>query len=266
VHRHWDDSDVNVSTHVLDNPVWLSLHGEHAPFAEVRGEAARYHPDVAPFAAILDNPTPACWSDLVALFGAGAQLVLVDAPPGVPESWQLLGQTDGVQLVGEAVTTRPDAEAVPLGPDDVPAMLRLVDRTKPGPFAPRTIELGRYIGVWIEGELVAMAGERLHPQGWTEISAVCTDERFRGRGLASRLILDIGHGIRARGEIPFLHASAQNTNAIRLYESMGFVLRRKRVFTAWRLPGPAAPAARPSGSGGISARARSLSIHEQPSP
>jgi GNAT superfamily N-acetyltransferase len=144
-------------------------------------------------------------------------------------------------------------------------MLRLVDRTKPGPFAPRTIELGRYVGVWIEGELVAMAGERLHPQGWTEISAVCTDERFRGRGLASLLVLDIGHGIRARGELPFLHASAQNTNAIRLYESMGFVLRRKRVFTAWRLPGPAAPAARPSGSG-ISARVRSLSIHERPSP
>jgi predicted GNAT family acetyltransferase len=116
-------------------------------------------------------------------------------------------------------------------------MLDLVERTKPGPFRPRTIELGRYLGIRIDGELVAMAGERLHPPGWTEISAVCTDERMRGRGLASRLIRAVGHGIRARGEIPFLHASAANTNAIRLYESMGFVLRRQRVFTAWQLPG-----------------------------
>jgi ribosomal protein S18 acetylase RimI-like enzyme len=228
---------VQISTDVLDNPVWLSLHGEHARFAQVHGEAARYDPEVAPFAALVDDPSPRCWSDLVALFGTGAHLVLVDAPPGVPDSWQLLGQTDGVQLVGDRLETRPDPEAVPLAARDVPAMLDLVERTKPGPFAPRTIELGRYIGIWIDGELAAMAGERLHPAGWTEISAVCTDERFRGRGFASRLIRDVGHGIRARGEIPFLHASAQNTNAIRLYESMGFELRRKRVFTAWQLPG-----------------------------
>jgi ribosomal protein S18 acetylase RimI-like enzyme len=227
---------VTLSTHVLDNPVWLSLHGEHARFAEVRGEAARYQPDVAPFAAIAHDPSPGCWADLVALFGAGSQLVLVDAPPGVPDTWQLLGQTDGVQLVGDDLATRPDPQAVTLGPDDVPAMLDLVERTKPGPFARRTVELGRYVGVWIDGELAAMAGERLHPRGWTEISAVCTDERFRGRGLASRLIRDVGHAIRARGDVPFLHASGQNTNAIRLYESMGFVLRRKRVFTAWQLP------------------------------
>jgi predicted GNAT family acetyltransferase len=116
-------------------------------------------------------------------------------------------------------------------------MLNLIERTKPGPFRKRTIELGNYLGLRVDGELVAMAGERLQPPGYTEISAVCTDERFRGRGLAGRLIRAVGHGIRERGDIPFLHASAQNTNAIRLYESMGFVLRRRRIFTAWKLPG-----------------------------
>jgi predicted GNAT family acetyltransferase len=143
----------------------------------------------------------------------------------------------GVQLTGEELAVEPDADAVVLGPADVPEMLDLVERTKPGPFRPRTIELGRYLGIRIDGELVAMAGERLQPPGWTEISAVCTDERMRGRGLASRLIRAVGHGIRARGDIPFLHASASNTKAIRLYESLGFVLRRQRVFTAWQLPG-----------------------------
>ncbi|MGH8889415.1 MAG: GNAT family N-acetyltransferase [Acidothermaceae bacterium] len=224
-------------SHALDNPTWESLRGAHARFAETVGEAARYQPDVAPFAALPDDASPACWADLVALVGAGAQLVLVDGPPGAPSDWTMLGQTHGVQLVGEHLDVEPCPEALVLGAADVAEMTDLVERTKPGPFRPRTIELGSYLGIRVDGELIAMAGERLHPAGCTEISAVCTDERFRGRGYAGRLIRAVGHGIRERGEIPFLHASAQNTNAIRLYESMGFVLRRKRVFTAWRVSG-----------------------------
>jgi len=224
-------------SHPLDNPTWESLQGAHANFAETVGEAARYEADVAPFAALPDDASPACWADLVALVGAGKELVLVDEPPGAPSDWTMLGRTRGVQLTGADLAVEPCPEAVTLGVTDVAEMTDLVERTKPGPFRPRTIELGRYLGIRVDGELVAMAGERLHPAGWTEISAVCTDERFRGRGYASRLIRAVGYGIRERGEMPFLHASAQNTNAIRLYESMGFVLRRPRVFTAWRLPG-----------------------------
>lgn len=228
---------MTAEVHPLDNPTWHSLRTAHTRFAEAVGDAARYEPDVAPFAALTDNPSPACWSDLASLFGAGAELVLVDAPPGIPASWQLLGTTEGVQLTGENLDVASDPAAIELGPADVPEMLDLVARAKPGPFRKRTIELGRYLGIRIEGELVAMAGERLRPPGWTEISAVCTDERFRGQGLASRLIRAVGHGIRERGELPFLHASAQNSTALRLYESMGFSLRRQRVFTAWQLPG-----------------------------
>jgi predicted GNAT family acetyltransferase len=84
-----------------------------------------------------------------------------------------------------------------------------------------------------------MAGERLHPPGWTEISAVCTDPAFRGRGLAARLVRAVGAGIRARGETPFLHAAASNVHAIRLYESLGFRLRRELIFSALRVPGAA---------------------------
>ncbi|GAA1631720.1 GNAT family N-acetyltransferase [Nonomuraea maheshkhaliensis] len=91
---------------------------------------------------------------------------------------------------------------------------------------PRTVELGVYLGIRRSGELVAMAGERLHPPGWTEISAVCTHPAHRGQGLATRLVLAVAAGIRARGETPFLHAAASNTNAISLYERLGFRLRR----------------------------------------
>jgi predicted GNAT family acetyltransferase len=81
-----------------------------------------------------------------------------------------------------------------------------------------------------------MAGERLHPPGWTEISAVCTDERYRGRGLATRLVRAVAAGIRERGETPLLHAAATNVTAIRLYESLGFVLRRHTRFVAVGMP------------------------------
>jgi ribosomal protein S18 acetylase RimI-like enzyme len=223
--------------HPLDNPAWASLLGAHARFGEFRGEAARYDGEVAPFAAVPDNASAACWTDLAGLFGPGARLVLADAPDGTPSDWTLVDQTHGLQLTGEGLAVEPDPDAVVLGPPDVPAMLDLVGRTKPGPFLPRTIELGRYLGIRVGAELVAMAGERLQPPGWTEISAVCTDERYRGRGLAARLVRAVGHGIRERGNLPFLHAAARNTSALRLYESLGFTIRRTRVFTVWRLPG-----------------------------
>ena len=147
--------------------------------------------------------------------------------------------------------TSPDAAdpgAVPLELADVPEMLDLARRTKPGPFLSRTVAMGNYLGIRYGGALVAMAGERLHPSGWTEISAVCTDAAWRRRGLASRLVLAVAAGIRARGETPFLHAVASNVNAIRLYEQLGFRLRRSAMFSAARgpenqyAPWPAAPA------------------------
>jgi predicted GNAT family acetyltransferase len=96
--------------------------------------------------------------------------------------------------------------------------------------------MGTYLGLRHEGALIAMAGERMRPPGWTEISAVCTDPAFRGRGLATRLIRAVAHGIRARGERAFLHAGVTNTGAIRLYESIGFELRRRPTFRAVRVP------------------------------
>jgi ribosomal protein S18 acetylase RimI-like enzyme len=145
-------------------------------------------------------------------------------------------------MTGEAVAGAIDPEAVPLGPADVPQMLDLAGRTKPGPFLARTVEMGTYLGIHSGGALIAMAGERLHLAGWTEISAVCTEPSWRGHGLASRLVLAVAAGIRARGEVPFLHALASNVSAIRLYEELGFRVRQRIMFSAARVP-PAQPTA-----------------------
>jgi ribosomal protein S18 acetylase RimI-like enzyme len=232
-----------ISGHVLDHPALASLTGPHAAFAERRGRVLRYPVDVSPWLALPEDPDAADWADLAALAGTGAQIPLLGFRGRVPEDWEITSHMEGVQLVDGGLAAAPDPEAVRLGPGDVLEMLGLVARTRPGPFLPRTIEMGTYLGIRREGTLVAMAGERLHPPGWTEISAVCTDPAFRGEGLASRLIRAVAHGIRARGDRPFLHTGAANTNAVRLYESLGFTLRCRTAFLSARAPG------HPAGSG-----------------
>ncbi|PKV84036.1 GNAT family N-acetyltransferase [Streptomyces sp. TLI_146] len=222
--------------HPLDNPARASLTGPHAHFAERLGRVLRYPPEVTPWLALSDDPGPQDWADVAALAGPGNEVPLLGMSHLPPADWELTFEADGVQLVDDGAAARPFDEAVTLTAADVPEMMALVERTRPGPFLPRTIELGTYLGVRRDGVLVAMAGERLHPPGWTEISAVCTDDAFRGQGLGTRLILAVAANIRERGERPFLHTGARNTGAIRLYESLGFRLRRTTRFMAARVP------------------------------
>lgn len=218
--------------HILDNPAWAALTGPLATFAERHGRSARFLPDVSPFAAVDDPADPAAWRDLAALTGTDPLLAApgLTAPPG----WTYVGGAVGVQMVGPGAEGAADPEAVLLTAADIPEMLDLVERTRPGPFAKRTPELGTYLGIRRDGALAAMAGERLRVPGWTEVSAVCTDPAFRGAGLASRLIGAVVAGIRARGELPFLHAADTNTGAIRLYRELGFTIRTPIVFGAYR--------------------------------
>ncbi|MFC9842519.1 GNAT family N-acetyltransferase [Streptomyces sp. NPDC060223] len=224
------------ASHILDNASWAALTGPHASFAERLGRAARYPRDVSPFTGLADPADPRAWSDLAALVGPGTE-VPVSGVEAVPDGWDIVRRGEGVQLVDTALRTESAPEAVLLGLDDVPEILELIALTEPGPFLPRTVELGTYLGVRHCGRLIAMAGERLRPPGWTEISAVCTHPEHRGQGLATRLVRAVAAGIRERGDIPFLHASATNTGAIRLYESIGFTLRRRRNFLLVRTPG-----------------------------
>ncbi|MDF6040625.1 GNAT family N-acetyltransferase [Streptomyces sp. JH14] len=238
------------AAHPLDNPARASLTGTHAHFAERRGRVLRYPTDVSPWFALPDSPDADDWADVAALAGPGGSVTVIGLREPPLGDWEVTFQAEGVQLVDDGVAAAPDAEAVRLGPADVPDMLELVARTRPGPFLPRTVELGTYLGVRRGGALVAMAGERLRPSGWSEISGVCTDETVRGQGLAGRLVRAVAHEVRERGETPFLHAAAANTNAIRLYESLGFRLRRRTSFLSVVVPHDL-PAGDRSGARGV---------------
>jgi ribosomal protein S18 acetylase RimI-like enzyme len=221
-------------TYPLDSPVLSSLTGAHARLARTRGRAARYPADISPFCALPDEPDAADWVDAARLVAPGETVLFPALRTVPPPGWEALWLGEGVQLVAGTLDARPDPEAVPLGPADIPDMLRLTELTKPGPFLPRTIELGAYLGIRRDGKLIAMAGERLRPPGWTEISAVCTDPAWRGHGFASRLTRAVAAGIVARGDTPFLHAIATNP-AIGLYKELGFTYRRDVLFPVLRL-------------------------------
>jgi ribosomal protein S18 acetylase RimI-like enzyme len=224
------------TANALDNPVWASLHGGHAGLAEINGRAARYPADVSPFTALPPGADAAAWADLAALIGPDGLAVLTGPEVRWPDGWTVVDRLDAVQMTGPVADATAEPEAVVLGADDVPEMLDLVSRTRPGPFAARTVELGTYLGIRRGGALVAMAGERLRPPGWAEVSAVCTDPAYRGQGLAGRLISAVAANIQARGDSPFLHAVMSNTAAIRLYERLGFTVRRQVAFALLRPP------------------------------
>ncbi|GAB3128720.1 GNAT family N-acetyltransferase [Tsukamurella serpentis] len=220
----------------LDDPINSSLAGPHARFRESSGRVLRYRPDVSSFVGHPRDLTTEDYTDLARLAAPGEVVPLRDRGTELPDGWTLTATIGLVQYDGSAVETAPEPQALRLTEADVPEMTALVRLTKPGPFLPRTIDLGTYLGVRdSDGALIAMAGERLHPAGWTEISAVCTAPQARGRGLASRLIRAVAHSIRERGELPFLHTSDDNP-ARSLYESLGFVLTSEVPLELVRTP------------------------------
>ncbi len=235
----------------LDNPVWWALQGSQRSLGAVASRAARFADDVSPFGAFASPPTADDWDEMAALTGPGGSVALINADgshPSPPGTWAVSWTSPGVQMVASSAGVgrlssngRPADAVVRLGPDDVPDMLALVAEAQPGPFSSRTIEFGGYIGVRRAGRLVAMAGERLRPPGYAEISAVATDPGHRRQGLADLLIGAVAGGIAARDEVPFLHAASANTSAIRLYEALGFAVLRTVRFSVLETP--------PAGSG-----------------
>jgi predicted GNAT family acetyltransferase len=213
---------------VLGRPVWTALTTRQAGFAVGGVRARRFAPDIGPLAAARDD-SPESLAALAALLPEDGMLLLLQAdaiilPPGAVA----VTTAAGVQMMAERLAPAPIDERIErLSDADGPAMLALAALTKPGPFEPRTPSLGEFWGVKERGILVAMAGERMKHEGFTEVSGVCTHPGARGRGLGRSLSAAVAARILERGETPYLHAYATNTVAIRLYESLGFRLRRQ---------------------------------------
>jgi ribosomal protein S18 acetylase RimI-like enzyme len=218
------------STDILDNPAWVAITGRQSRLGRVVGAAARYRPEICPLAALRtpDDPGDGV-KDLAELMEPG-EIVGLPGVADVPANpfFRVRDRLAVRQMVCERqVASLPEGNATPyaLRADDAEDMLRLAEATRPGPFTLRTIEMGTYLGVREGDELVAMAGERMTLPGYCEVSAVCTAEHHRGRGLARLLVCRLCELIRDRGERPFLHVvvgSPSDATATRLYEELGF--------------------------------------------
>jgi ribosomal protein S18 acetylase RimI-like enzyme len=221
-------TDSNSAAHPLDHAIWRALTSRNRNVAEGDHLALRYPAPIAPFAATIDVSI-ASFQSLLALLPAGDRIGLFTIEEIMPpSSFSVIERGAVDQMVLAKMPTHVcSVPIVGLDAGDVPDMQALVEATHPGPFGPRTIELGEYIGVRRQGILVAMAGERMRLEGFTEISAVCVHPSCRGQGLAAELVSTLVRSIASRGETPFLHVFNSNRAAIELYLKLGFVLRRR---------------------------------------
>lgn len=220
------------ASHPLDRPAWSALTGRQAHLALGDARALRFDPDYAQFAGATDG-SPESLAALGALNISPNGLGLIEVgDPALPPGAVVRSKADGVQMVAGSLNPGGrDAPFEPLGEADAAAMLALATLTAPGPFFAKTHRLGDFIGVKVDGLLVAMAGERMKPEGFTEVSGVCTHPTFRGRGYAGALMRVVTQSILERGEQAFLHAYATNTTAIALYEALGFSIRTPVTYT-----------------------------------
>jgi ribosomal protein S18 acetylase RimI-like enzyme len=214
-------------SHPLDNVIWQALTTRQCPFAEAFGNARRFQRDVTSLCAF-PAPTPQNYANLAALAGPGGTVALfLDEPYTDRDGWTVVADAPLLEMVCDSATSLSQSShaMLELSAADSPEMLNLATLTKPGPFGPRTHELGTYLGIRHEGKLVAMAGERLKVPGHTEVSAVCTHPDHTGKGYAQALMSEVMRRIYARGETPFLHVREANTRAVGIYEKLGFRTR-----------------------------------------
>ena len=212
---------------ILDHIAWHSLIGPQRAVSVGSEHARRYAPGFSPIIAFADLERP----DFAALephCAAGEHFYCGGWSGAAPPGWHVEAETQLVKMLWQGTLPAADAHFAPvkLGPEHIAQVLELVALTKPGPFGPRTLELGDYFGCFEGERLVAMAGERMHAGSLREVSGVCTDPAFQGRGLARRLMETLLRRELERGEIPFLHVMQSNAGAHGLYQRMGFLDHR----------------------------------------
>lgn len=232
--------------HPLDRPVWSALTTRLAALAvrveQGRAAAVRLDPDIGVFAAAADDSpdSRAALDDLCRRY-PGAGLVEPEGTPiaSVLPDLPVVSRAACVQMTAASLTSGGPGvpDVLTLSEADADEMLALATLTRPGPFRKGTLRLGGFVGVRREGRLIAMAGERMKVDGFSELSGVCTHPDLRGQGLAGALSRIVVARILARGEQAFLHAYAEHAATIAFYEGLGFSIRARMTYTVLDGPG-----------------------------
>jgi len=217
---------------LLHNPVYHALCTGDQQLSFGTEQVKYYDEAVSPYAGFPDT-YPNGFADLYALLPPDRKILYANPVPiAQPEGWFIQHHIEGLQFIyeGPAAIEASFPNIVPLTEEHVDEMIQLVKLTKPGPFGKRTIDFGFYHGIFDNGKLVAMTGQRLHVANYTEISAVCTHPDHLGKGYATALLQHQLQIILEQNEIPFLHVRADNDRAIAVYERLGFRASRPMQF------------------------------------
>ncbi len=216
--------------HVLDNPAWYALISGNSNLAYGTDSVKFFDKDVAPFVGF-DNNTEENFDKLYHLITHDGLVSFVSPyRVSIPNNWKLLRHVPCLQMVHYGTLGQVNADIIDLTNEHVPQMLELTELTKPGPFRERTIDFGSFQGIFENEKLVAMAGQRMAPLPYVEVTAVCTHPEHTGKGYAKQLLISLCKQIIQDGHIPFLHVRDDNHRAINVYESVGFVTRTDMHF------------------------------------
>lgn len=215
---------------VLNNPAFYALATGNKQLNEGDEHIKFFSNQVAPFAGF-DIDTQQGFQKLYELLPHDGPAIYISPDPiEIPEQWDIVNLIMCYQMIYEGDHTSADKPLRSLTYNDVPQMLALTQLTNPGPFLNNTINFGHYEGIFEGNKLIAMAGQRLNPLPYAEISAVCTHPDHLGKGYAKQLLLSQADRIKTEGNIPFLHVREDNTRAIEVYKSMGFTIHQQLHF------------------------------------
>jgi len=218
----------------LDNPFWSSLQTRHRDIALKTAEVARFPAEFAPFMGVANADVNSAEA-IASLLAPQESVYLLGVVPQLNNDWQIEAFRPLAQMVCEAPLEIIDGpEVIALSERHRIDVLALTARVYPHYFRNRTMDMGRYFGIYQDGKLAAMIGERMGTDLHQEISAVCTDPDFNGRGYARRLLAFLSNDNIERNRQPFLHVSRENTRALSLYEAMGYRIRRDIPFWSLR--------------------------------
>lgn len=213
----------------LDNPVWHSLLESHKKYAKSYDDTLFYDPEYCPFGAALETKNSSNAIDEYAK--NSTNFFIVGQKPEIPATLKIHNELVCLQMIIRKPIDIPITDTImKLEENHREDLLGLVKIVYPEYFKSKTATLGNYYGIYKDNQLVAVTGERMQMNDFTEVSAVITHPDYLSKGYAKQLVAHAANIILNQNKTAFLHVYEKNFGTIKLYEKLGFTTRRRISF------------------------------------